>query len=304
MLPHRAREMKSKWLRQGLELPDDKPTTISFTDQDDITDTKTSIAEEDKGPFPFFRLPFELRKIVFEFVVGHPIVGVFLPGYNGQRRTYLPMAKEVTRVRNRQYRLEGLRVVIANTDWCIHSGPGNWRLQEWLGNVKSINFKEFDDEATDTDAQAKEEIPRKTGFDYVRYLSFDYFSSFPFRSLHDEAPNNDIELMRRCRNLREITLTWRWGSASTETVEELRAEYRLDGLLDLKMLKRVTVFDAMVLTTEGRTSLGDMLLWLKKALAVQNQRVEIDFGGKILEELVEDDSTDDDGADDDGADVQ
>lgn len=113
----------------------------------------------------------------------------------------------------------------------VWSGLPNPRLQKWL---KSIDLS-----STGNGNVA-------TGYEAVRSLIFPSFSVNPYILLPAIALNNDIELMRRCRELRKVQIHWFRGAmdnadGTVKSIDKLRRTYRLDGMLELEKLETLTM---------------------------------------------------------------
>lgn len=103
-----------------------------------LADIKVQIAviaplaarESEKCPL-LYKLPFEIREKIFQYVIGPSTIAVFLPGRRGQKPTPIKLP-ELVRVGNRQLRLEALYITLMQTTFKVHCGPGNEKLQAWL----------------------------------------------------------------------------------------------------------------------------------------------------------------------------
>lgn len=180
--------------------------------------------------FQLMALPAELRHRILSNLPEKDFVAVFLPGRYGQ----VPQGIEIpviAQAGDRQLRAETIMVTIEQTTWSIHSGPGNTHFQQWLSGVDlTPASKNYTD-----------------GFDAVKSLTLPYFSRFPHARLLATAPNNDVELALKCKNLERLSTLWvdeelfkcDQDGHGPKTVPQLRGEYRLDGLLGLTKLKRM-----------------------------------------------------------------
>ena len=237
-----------------------------------------SVSIEDKTPkpepvaqtFPIMRLPLELREEVFKH---HAIdfmapqnssmrIRVFLAGNNGRMPTAIPLPP-LTKAGSRQVRLEVLSVTIKLITFEIHSGPGNAKLQRWLEGI---------------DLGASGQTSLKTGFDAVHSLIFPYFSRFPFY-LPSIMRNNDIELARRCANLRTLKILFARENlydddGSPQTVQQLRTNYRLDGMLGLANLQFLGLqsFSYPAFTDPA---LRDLKVWFETEFRERSQGVNV-----------------------------
>ena len=130
---------------------------------------------------------------------------------------------------DRQLRLEAIHVTIELATLEIHSGPANAKLQKWLSSI---------------DFQGSGNTRLSKGFEAVKSLLFPYFSRFP-HYLPNITTNNDFGLMKLCTNLRSVEVQWvdseLCGNEGPKPVDQLRNEYRLDGMLDLAKLETLTL---------------------------------------------------------------
>jgi len=178
------------------------------------------------------KLPPELRHQVLSYLPKHDIVAVNLPGNHGLPPTKIPLPA-TAHAGDRLLRQETLIVTIESTTWSIHSWPGNQGFQAWLGGIDlTLASKTY-----------------ATGFDAVKSLMFEFFSRYPHRIKQPQDPNNDIELMLKCGNLEHVTTEWAGeelreydrvtGTWNYKTVDQLRVDYRLDRMLELRKLKKL-----------------------------------------------------------------
>lgn len=139
---------------------------------------------EKKQPLELMDLPYDVRHLILEHLIGPQNIRVFL------RRSPIPIRlPEAARAGNIQLRRECLLVALNQCTIEIHSGPGNAAFQTWLSKI----------DLTGTESSCE------TGFDAITSLNFPYFSRFPYRRV-DITKNNDIGLALACRNLRSLTL--------------------------------------------------------------------------------------------------
>lgn len=197
--------------------------------------TQTTTPEAPK--FPIMELPFDVREKILafnalDFVTARSPslrIAVYLPGKYGRAPTAIRLPP-ITQAGDRKLRLESILVTIKLVTLEVHSGPGNAKLQKWLASLR---------------LRGSGETGLTTGFDAVHSLYFRYFSFYPFDHLPGNAPNNDIELMRRCEHLREVKVMFDLGMLSDhygreKSVQQLREDYRLDGMLNLPSLRTLT----------------------------------------------------------------
>lgn len=281
MLAEQAEDLCKKWIRQGRALPEDIKTTETImtnaTEQIDLNNTSAFHKKgefifkkhEDpytfhlpgeiyrrRGPFKFFELPFEVREIVLEEIIGQPTIKVFLRGNWYSNPTFIPMVRQITAYGNHQLRVEGLLVTLKNATWELHSFQGNQKFQAWLD---TLDF---------TDAQGS---GITTGYEAIHHLKFPYFSRFPHATLPSDEPNGDVLFMRKCANLRSVNTTWMVVELWDKTVDQLRQEYRLDGMLELDELKE--------LCFHGTPLIEPLAKWFKEEFQKKSQAVVVKVNG-------------------------
>ena len=208
-------------------------------------------------------LPYELRHEVLSYLCEIETMPVFLRGRNGMPPTAIPLPP-IARAGDSALRAEAILVNIKQTTLEIHSGPGNAELRKWLSSI---------------DFSVSGETSLESGFDAVHSLSFPYFSRYPHASLPVKAPNNDIQLMAKCHNLRKVTLTfvlpelvnYNNVSAVPKPVDQLRREYRLDSMLSMFQLGelRTIALRGPLQGTRGYTSLQALATWLRSEYAIR-----------------------------------
>lgn len=213
-----------------------------------------------------------------------PIPGaVFLANRRTGRMAKFPVP-DVAKAFNLQHRNECLLVLLEKSTLSIHSGPGLLRMMSFL---LTIDFNEAPKKDTSYDL----------GFDCVRRLRFPYFSRFPHDSLPAGAPNRDIRLMRMCKNLKTVSLTWideellrsaDGGEWEPKPLEQLRKEYRLDLMLGLKKLKVLKMFVEEEresqkvwygLGNAGREQANMVGDWLRQEFKKRGREVEVQVSG-------------------------
>lgn len=181
--------------------------------------------------FNIMVLPSEIRYMIFSLLVETVTIPVYLRGVRGLPPTAVPLPL-ITQAGDRKLRMEAIWVATKQVTLELHSGPGNQKLQQWLASL---------------DLSITNETTLRTGFDAVHALSFPYFSRFPHAILPADNPNNDIELMRRCANLRTVTLTFVYQELhdaitdEAKPIAQLRSEYRLDNMLTLGNLTKLVL---------------------------------------------------------------
>jgi len=185
-----------------------------------------------KAKFQLMDLDFNIRHTILEYSIEPSTITVFLKGRNGQKPTPI-LLPDLTKARDKQLRLEAILVTIENTTLEIHSGPANEELHAWLCG---IDF-----------TQLRGDTSYETGFDAVKSLSFPYPSRLSYLTLDRNTPDNDVELALKCDNLRTLDITFVDEKLVNQcndlfppkAIDQLRREYRLDGLLQVKKLERL-----------------------------------------------------------------
>lgn len=207
------------------------------------------------------KFPSEVRALILDHTVEQGTTRVFLP--RGATPIPLPPA---ARAGDRLLRKETIRTTILKTQIEIHSGPGNAKLQNWLGK---LDFTDISNTMAN-------------GFDAVKALKFPYFSRFPHH-LPNINSNNDINLMLKCRNLAYIELNWVQaevcvyqapGIISEKSVDQLRREYYLDDMLKLQNLK-VIKFSGYPYwpfkELDKASGIGGLAAWFKQKFAARDK---------------------------------
>ncbi|KJX93138.1 hypothetical protein TI39_contig4387g00001 [Zymoseptoria brevis] len=183
-------------------------------------------------PLPFFDLSFDLRQAVLMQVFPSSTLGVFLRGnvHNFSVGVLFPPIVRATK----RLRAEGLYAALKQTDLEIRSGPGNAAFTAWLA---TIDFSLLHGDINTNIA---------TGFDAVHKLSFPFFSRFPYWHLPRTALNEDVELMKKCTQLQQVTLKLQAGDLIDNMEEDLLktpiqlvGTFRMDGVLTLKRLEKL-----------------------------------------------------------------
>lgn len=231
------------------------------------------------GPFRLLDLDWHARRAFLEVLIGKSTVAVFLPGRYGQQAIGIKLPI-ITRV-NKQLRTESLLVAIEETTFEIHSGPGNTKFQNWLTKV---DFTPLHGDVPDN---------IKNGFDAVQKLRFPFFSRFPHHLPHITS-NNDITFMKKCDNLREVTLNFHVHEvfqydvigAIEKSAEQLIEEYYLAGLLDLNKLTKLS-FEGWCSANE-KAGIIALAKWFEaefkgqKKKGIRKDSVEVTWPGKLL----------------------
>ena len=221
-------------------------------------------------------LPDLVRERVLQLLFQDSNIRVFLPGRNGDPPT--PILLPITaRVGNRQLRQETVRAGLMVSTLEIHSKRGNEKLQKWLSSLSL------------TEASGSQ----RNGFDAVKKLRFPYFSRFPHQSLPDTTPNSDLQLAKKCSNLRELSINFvrqevydyrapMNGTAyePLNSAERLRREYRLDGILSLKQLE-VLRLEGYCGTDPG-AGLQELVTWFKAKFEAEKEAKERKFEVKVI----------------------
>lgn len=211
--------------------------------------------------FHIMLLPFTVREQILQHLRPVKIIRVFLPGFNGPRPT--PIQLPITaHAGDKTLRLETIRTTLLNSQLEIHSGPANRQLQQWLA---SLDFS-----AISTNLQ--------DGFDVVRKLSFPYFSRFPHH-LPQITSNQDINLMKKCRHLKQVCIHFVAEevvrSGVEKTADQLVREYYLDQMLGLDELE-ILEFSGHC-TQDTEVGVYATALWFKRQF---DQREDQDLRSK------------------------
>lgn len=164
---------------------------------------------------------------------------------------------------SRQLRLESIHATLNTATLEIHSGPANAKLQRWLSSI--------DLTCSGTGNLSK-------GFDAVHSLLFPYFSRFPHH-LPSITANNDIELMKRCGNLRSVSVQWVSSELSDyngvpKAVDQLRTEYRLDGMLELARLETLTL-NGPGTGSASHTALHNLAKWFEAEFKERDRTTQV-----------------------------
>ena len=183
---------------------------------------------------PFCILPFHIRLQIFDLAIEPIHSALFMFNRRTGHVSRFPVPA-IARAFDDQVGLESLMVLLEKSTIEIHSGPGQMKLRSFLQNV---DFNE----ATPKDTSYN------LGHDCIKAMRFSFFSRFPHKNLPANAFNKDIGLMLSCKNLTIVTTTWvdedltyfySMDGYLPKTIERLREQYRLDGMLGLKKLKHL-----------------------------------------------------------------
>lgn len=222
---------------------------------------------ERKQPLELMGLPYHVRHLILEHLIGPQNIRVFL------RRSPMPIRlPEAARAGNIRLRRECLLVALKSCTVEIHSGPGNAAFQTWLSKI----------DLTGTGSSCE------TGFDAITSLNFPYFSRFPYHRA-DITKNNDIGLALACRNLRSLTLDFHSeelhniltrnreveGEAATKCALDIRKSYQLDGLLGAKKLKKIHFRTGV--TEQLLVGPKEVAAWMDKGFQERDQKVVIEI---------------------------
>ena len=213
--------------------------------------------------FNLMKLPFELRAKILEHVLDESTLMVYLKNSIGPG-VRLPT---VANAGDLQLRAEAILVTIQNTTFEVHSGPGNEGFQAWLTD---IDFSKIEGSTNCTN-----------GFDAVQKLSFPFFSRFPHRN-PSITINKDIELMKTCNNLKTVTTNWNGTElvnflndiVRPKSVDQLRKEYRLEGMLELPKLESLTLQRFRV-EYEAMAALKELAQWFENEYQQRGQMVKV-----------------------------
>ncbi|KAK5716683.1 hypothetical protein LTR15_009575 [Elasticomyces elasticus] len=208
-------------------------------------------AEVVTKPFRIMDMPPELRLKTLSYLIEDKLT-VFLRGfYNSPTGIALPGIAYASKA----VRAEYLALALEATTFTIHSGAGNDRFQDWLGDLDLSIFSSN----------------YSNGYSAIKSLSFPYFSRFHHQLYPPTTPNNDIELMVKCRNLEKVSINWAGDALLDQNflakdVQQLRSEYRLDRLLELRGAKRISLIRFRVFLDNAQAALESLAEWLRGAM--------------------------------------
>ena len=196
------------------------------------------------------RLLPEIRRQIFRYLDTQATLMVYLRGIHGPPTgiEFPPVARV-----NKIMRAEFISGALESTTFSIHSGPGNAKFQAWLSRTSLSLVSSYN-----------------TGFDAVKSLSFAYFSRFRHQAMAPMAPNNDIELMLKCKNLESVSMVWHGQELANPygdpySVSVLRTCYRLDRMQGLRNLKRLRLVKHSVEGGESK-ALKDLAEWFRSTM--------------------------------------
>lgn len=214
----------------------------------------------DSNKIGLMDLPYDVRHLILEHHTEAQTLKVFMKG-RGETPIQLP---EAARAGNRTLRRECLLVALKKTTIEIHSGPGNAAFQVWLAKV---DFKDIGTHC-------------ETGYDAVTSLKLPYFSRFPYRN-PGITTNNDVQLCKKSRNLRELSINFHSGELQdydayrgehvTRSAAALRKNYQLDGLLELSNLVKLN-FEAYA---PAEVLKGLLVSWFKEQYQLQRRSRQV-----------------------------
>ncbi|KAK3677358.1 hypothetical protein LTR78_002896 [Recurvomyces mirabilis] len=196
-----------------------------------------------------FRLPLELRLSIYDLAVEAHKLRVFLRGQYGQPTGITLPEVAYT---SKQVRTVFLLRQSETTAFSVENGPGNAAFQEWLA---SVDFSSVSNNY-------------KNGFDAIKALTFPFFSRFPLWVVPIHKPNSNVQLMERCKTLKTVSMGWasvtlfNINTGAGKTMDQLRAEYRIDGLLQLKNLETITLV-GFGMSASASPQLQALADWLK-----------------------------------------
>ena len=233
--------------------------------------------EKSQNPLIAYNVPFEVRLLILNFAIDPITTPFFLKGHTGKSKqtTCLPLGPLTTHPSLRM-RLEALLITIEKTTIEIHSGPANQAVQAWLA---SIDF-----------TRLRGDSSYRSGFDVVKALRFPFFSRFPHRSLPSSAKNEDIQLIRCCKNLSSVRLTfvdeeltyfYNMDGWLAKPVEQIREEYRLDDILGCGKLKHLHLANKITYQVYeasghvGERVVGRLREWLEGAFRGRGMEVVV-----------------------------
>ncbi|KAK5173131.1 uncharacterized protein LTR77_003253 [Saxophila tyrrhenica] len=277
MLRSSADAQRWKWKKLGMALP----VETDLVSEEALEEATQTLLPYD--PIDIFQLNHDVRSIIFDFVAGdHGVIRPFTRGNAYNLPSCITLPTGAVQAGSRQFRQETLLAVLRTTTLEIHNGPGNKRLQDWL---RSLRFDAVKDESN--------RVRNGNGFNAIHRLSFPYFSRFPHARLPPGTVNSDVELMRRSPALQYVKMQWvsqelqeidpTTGAWVDKSVSELRDEYRLRGMLDLRDLKRIVFVGPAKLDgwmveagwTNGHGALVALKKWFEAEFALRGASVRV-----------------------------
>lgn len=108
-------------------------------------------------------------------------------------------------------------------------------------------------------------------------MLFPYFSRFPHH-LACITANTEIELMKRCTNLRSVEVQWVDSELcdhhEPKTVQRLRKEYRLDGMLEPNMPETLILNGSGDYAT-GHSVLKELKKWFEAEFREKGRKTKV-----------------------------
>lgn len=200
-------------------------------------------------------LPFEVREKILKEVIDEecePVIEAFFC------RTFASHPKpiqlpNIVRVAS-QLRSEALRVILTtktfSTGVASLPGSGSKSFQTWLERV-------------DVGISGP-----KSAANVIKSLRLGGLDS------RFSDVNEHIELARNCTNLRDLTLFWRPQDVSNKTGVQLRQTFCLDGILDLRKLKVITLERC---PEEEHSALMELQAFLETSFSQRGQVVRVKY---------------------------
>lgn len=225
---------------------------------------------------PFYILPYHVRLQILDLVVKPILQPLFLRNCRNGALSHFPIPY-IAEAFDHRFRLEGLLVLLEKSSLEIYSGPGLMKLRSFLHYV---DFNEATPKDTSYDL----------GYDCIRALRFPFFSRFPHTTLPADAFNEDIMMMRACKNLTSVATSWMDDELTyfdnvdgyqPKSLERIRKEYRLDSILVLKKLKsfhlrsKMTCRVSLALGNEGFKQLVALRKWFVEEFEKRGRAVQI-----------------------------
>lgn len=225
---------------------------------------RLSLRSEDKASqhFRLLDLTPELIDYIITFDIEPKYKGVCLPRATTKVGHLPPITFTCKRLRAIY-----LRTLIEKTTYSIHSGRGHTGFRDWLN---SIDLSQVSSNYSD-------------GFDAVKKLDFPYFSRFQFNFYTGPASNLDVELMRKCENLAEVTIKWAGDelvdqhTGMKRSMDQLVQDYRLGRMLDLPSVQKVLLRQYRC-SGEGMVdALGDLRHWFVESYKDKGKEVVVEM---------------------------
>jgi hypothetical protein len=215
-------------------------SAIQLVSQNDRSPRSTGdvVVEDAPGSesFPFFSLPFDCRQAVLLKLFPESTLDVYIRSRDNNYSPAVGMPFPPIVRTAKRLRAEALYMALKQTDLAVHSEPGNTALCAWLSSI-DLSILHGD---------IKTSI--RSGFDAITKLTFPWSARFPFSDLPDTTSHKDVELMKKCANLQQLSLKFRdgdvidhltWEEEVLKTPRQLAGTVRMFGALELKDVKKI-----------------------------------------------------------------